>query len=236
MRCTPMRQTLAVGVLALATAASAAAQTPSQPPAAPTGAAASSSSTDTRPATTTFLGDTGLWNVPTGEVLPDRKWSVSAYRVNFDDNQGFSDVSNWPLTFAFGLKDKAEIFGAFTVVSRVDRDTRPLFVSALPQVGGTVPTNPLMKDAWSGSVVGDFWIGAKWNLMSQWQQKPYAVAIRPMIKLPTGDTEKGGGTGKLDFAVDAVVSKEVNQRVEYSGYAGFIVRGSPDEVESTGGF
>src|SRR6185436_13998539 len=195
MRCTPMRQALAVGVFVLAAAATSAGQTPSQPRAK---TAATTSSTDTRPATTTFQGDTGLWYVPTGEVLPDRKWSVSAYRVNFDDNQGFSDVSNWPLTFAFGLKDKAEIFGAWTLVSRVDRDTRPLFVSAIPQAGGTVPTNPLMTDAWSGNQLGDFWLGAKWNLMSQWQQKPVAFALRPMLKLPTGDKEGGAGTGKLD--------------------------------------
>jgi outer membrane protein OmpA-like peptidoglycan-associated protein len=228
-----MRQALAVGVFVLAAAATSAGQTPSQPPAK---TAATTSSTDTRPATTTFQGDTGLWYVPTGEVLPDRKWSVSAYRVNFDDNQGFSDVSNWPLTFAFGLKDKAEIFGAWTLVSRVDRDTRPLFVSAIPQAGGTVPTNPLMTDAWSGNQLGDFWLGAKWNLMSQWQQKPYAFALRPMIKLPTGSTDGGAGTGKLDFAFDAVLSKEVNERVEWSGYGGVIFRGSPDEVETTNGF
>src|SRR5690349_9648867 len=53
---------------------------------------------ETRPATTTFRGDTGLWFVPTGEVLPARRWSVSGYRVNFDYNQGFTDVSNWPIT------------------------------------------------------------------------------------------------------------------------------------------
>ena len=57
------------------------------------------------------MGDTGLWYVPTGEVLPDKRWSMSAYRVNFDDNQGFTDVSNWPVTFGYGLKDRAEIFG-----------------------------------------------------------------------------------------------------------------------------
>src|SRR4051812_47549857 len=51
-----------------------------------------SADVETRPATTTFLGDTGLWYVPTGEVLPARRWSISAYRVNFDDNQGFTDV------------------------------------------------------------------------------------------------------------------------------------------------
>src|SRR5215471_21020117 len=236
MRCTPMRQALAAGVFALTAAATAAAQTPSQPPAAPAKPAAATSSTDTRPATTTTLGDTGLWTVPTAEVLPDRKWSVSAYRVNFDDNQGFSDISQWPLTFSFGLKDRAEVFGAWTLVSRVDRDIRPLFLETVPGAGGTVPTNPLMNDTWSGNQLGDLWIGAKLNLMSQWQQKPYAFALRPMIKLPTGDKNGGAGTGKLDFAFDAVVSKEINQRVEASGYGGFIVRGSPDEVETTSGF
>src|SRR5262249_23251800 len=187
--------------------------------------AAATSSTDTRPATTTFLGDTGLWSVPTAEVLPDRKWSVSAYRVNFDDNQGFSDISQWPVTFAFGLKDRAEGFGAWVLVSRVDGDIRPLFLSTVPQAGGTVPTNPLMNDTWSGNKLGDLWIGAKMNLMSQWQQKPVAFAIRPMIKLPTGDKDGGAGTGKTDFAIDAVVSKEQNERVEWSGYGGAQVPG-----------
>src|SRR4026209_1732139 len=72
------------------------------------------SSTETRPATTTINGDTGLWFVPTGEVLPAKKWSMSAYRVNFDWDQGFTDVSNWPLTFGVGLADRAELFGAWT--------------------------------------------------------------------------------------------------------------------------
>ncbi|HEU4935377.1 MAG TPA: hypothetical protein VFT39_02915, partial [Vicinamibacterales bacterium] len=73
---------------------------------------------ETRPATTTVNGDTGLWFVPTGEIVPAKKWSLSAYRVNFDRDQGFTDVSDWPLTFAFGLADRAEIFGAWTLVRR----------------------------------------------------------------------------------------------------------------------
>ena len=32
---------------------------------------------ETRPATTTVMGDTGLWFVPTGEVLPAKRWSFS---------------------------------------------------------------------------------------------------------------------------------------------------------------
>src|SRR5512141_1731710 len=140
-------------VVALAGAAAASAQTgqagsspaAQQPPATATSAQspqpASTGGGDTRPATTTFMGDTGLWNVPTGEVLPARTWSASAYRVNFDDNQGFSDVSNWPITFGIGLKDRAEIFCSFVVVNRIDRDIRPLFLTAQPEAGGFVPQN-----------------------------------------------------------------------------------------------
>ena len=80
-----------------------------------------------RPATTTFMGDTGLWFVPTGEILPAKRWSMSAYRVNFDDQQGFTDVSNWPVTFGYGLDDRAELFGSLDPVRRIDRDVRPLF-------------------------------------------------------------------------------------------------------------
>jgi hypothetical protein len=119
--------------LTLAVASSAAAQTstgtatPQTTQTTPSGSTTSSDDMQTRPATTTFMGDTGLWYVPTGEVLPRKKWSISAYRVNFDDNQGFSDISNWPLTFGYGVGDRAEIFGSWVLVNRIDRDIRPLF-------------------------------------------------------------------------------------------------------------
>src|SRR5258708_32168416 len=173
----------------------------------------------TRPATTTFMGDTGLWYVPTGEVLPAKKWSMSAYRVSFNDNQGFSNIANWPLTFAFGVGDRAEIFASWVLVSRFDRDIRPLFVASVPGAGGIVPQNPLMADTWSGNQLGDLWIGAKWNISSEWRQQPVAFALRPMIKLPTDKKAKGAGTGKADFALDAVLSNELNQLVEVSVYA-----------------
>jgi outer membrane protein OmpA-like peptidoglycan-associated protein len=190
------------------------------------------------------MGDTGLWYVPTAEILPARKWSVSAYRVNFDDNQGFTDISNWPVTFGFGVRDRMELFGSFVVVNRIDRDVRPLFLAtasaaqlgANRRAGGFVPQNPLARSAWSGNHAGDLWVGAKFNLLSEWRRQPAAFAIRAMLKAPTGDTDSGASTGKADFALDAIVSKDVNARVELSGYAGVIVRGAPGEVESTNGF
>jgi outer membrane protein OmpA-like peptidoglycan-associated protein len=191
---------------------------------------------ETRPATTTFMGDTGLWFVPVGDVLPARRFSVSAYRVNFDYNQGFTDVSNWPITIGVGLGDRAELFGAVTVVRRIDRDVRPLF-TADSESGGLVNEYPFVRDGWSGNQFGDIWLGAKVNLTSQWRQQPAAFALRGMVKVPTAkDDEEGVGTGKMDFAVDAILSKEVNERVEFSGFAGMIFRGDPDDVDLSNGF
>ena len=190
---------------------------------------------ETRPATTTFMGDTGLWFVPVGDVLPARRWSVSAYRVNFDYTEGFTDVSNWPITFGVGLKNRAEIFAAVQAVRRIDRDARPIFFNT--QGGGVTNEYPLMRDAWSGSEFGDIWLGAKINLASQFDQKPVAFGLRGMLKLPTADDEDPGvGTGKMDFAFDAIVSKEINERVELSGFGGMIFRGSPDDVSISNGF
>jgi outer membrane protein OmpA-like peptidoglycan-associated protein len=235
----------AVFFAAILTTSAAAAQTPAPPapapqPAVPTPRAAA---IDMRPATTTFLGDTGLWYVPTAEILPAGKWSISGYRVNFDDDQGFTDVSNWPVTFAYGVKDRVELFGSLVVVNRIDRDVRPLFLAmasgtalgANRQAGGFVVQSPLARRAWSGNNIGDLWLGGKINLLSEWRQQHAALAIRAMVKAPTGDTQSGASTGKTDFAFDAIVSKDLNARIEVSGYAGFIVRGEPDEVEETNG-
>ena len=228
--------------LGVAISATAAAQPPAgaqqqnpAPATAPPTTAQPSVEVQTRPATTTFMGDTGLWNVPTAEVLPARRWSVSAYRVNFDTTQGFQDISRWPVTFGVGVGDRAEIFGAWTLVTRIDRDIRPLFVPTLSQAGGFAAEAPLARDGWSGNQLGDFWVGGKVNLSSQWRQQPMAFAIRGMVKLPTGDKDSGASTGKPDFAIDAVASKEINERVEFAGYGGLIFRGSPAEVQETNG-
>src|SRR5205814_1804614 len=49
------------------------------------------------------------------------------------------------------------------------------------------------------------------------------------------DDQEGVGTGKMDFGLDAIVSKEVNQHVEVSGYGGVIFRGDPDGLDLANG-
>jgi outer membrane protein OmpA-like peptidoglycan-associated protein len=198
-------------------------------------ATAESSEPTLRLSTTTADGDTGLWFVPTAEVLARGKWSASGYRVGLNYRQGFTNVGDFPLTFGYGISSRAELFGSFKAVTRIDRDLRPLFTSDA-KVGGIVGRYPLVKQGWSGNQVGDLTVGAKFNLRSEADQRPAAVAIRAMVKLPTASKDEGAGTGGTDGIFDFIVSKEVRQRVEVSGYAGAIVRGSPDEVTQSGGF
>src|SRR5262245_16856609 len=191
---------------------------------------ATTAGSETRPATTTFFGDTGLWFVPTGEVLPHSKFSVSGYRRGTNYIQGFSNIGDFAGTFAVGLKDRAEIFGSFLFDTRIDRDLRPLFI-ANDEVGGIVDRYPRDNQYWTGDNVGDFYLGAKINLMSEFRQAPAAAALRLGVKVPTGDEDVGNSTGKPDVFFDFVLSKEAMQRAEISGFAGYEVRGKPDGFE-----
>src|SRR4051812_50025183 len=65
-------------------------------------AATAAMEVETRPATTTFMGDTGLWYVPTGEVLPAGGWAGSAHRGELYDNPGVTPVSELPGTLRHG--------------------------------------------------------------------------------------------------------------------------------------
>ncbi|MEO8484265.1 MAG: hypothetical protein ABI634_18795, partial [Acidobacteriota bacterium] len=197
-----------------------------------------SESMTSRPATTTVAGDTGLWMVPTGEVLPAKKWSFSFSRLEGNSGQGFLNISTFPLTFGVGLGHHTEVFGSWHVMTRLDRDTRPLFfpgVLANGTGGGIDVDYPLDRTTFTGSKRGDLWVGAKVNLLPERSDRAMAFAVRPMIKLPIGDDKAGTSSGKADFSADAILSTEVSHMVDLSGYGGILVRGNPDGYELTRG-
>jgi outer membrane protein OmpA-like peptidoglycan-associated protein len=185
-----------------------------------------SSDASTRPATTTFNGDTGLWFVPTAEVLGSGKWSISGYRRGTDYDQGYTNVADFAGTFAIGIKGRAEIFGSFLADTRIDRDTMPVFFNN-PTIGGFIDRYPLVNQTWTGDGLGDLYLGAKVNLMSESRQKPLALAVRGLLKVPTANTTSGNGTGAADAAVDFIASKEAGKMFELSGYVGAEYLGQP---------
>ena len=188
----------------------------------------------TRRASSTFLGDTGLWFVPTAEILPAGKWSTTGQRVNFDRQEGITDIQHYLGTFAYGIADRVELFGSFRFITRIDRDARPIFSSTPTATGGPTHEFPLVTSQFTNSQVGDVVLGGKINLLTEANLSPVAVAIRGLVKLPTGDTDAGTSTGRTDGAVDLIVSKDFGS-LELSAFSGFMVRGSPDNVELPNG-
>jgi outer membrane protein OmpA-like peptidoglycan-associated protein len=208
-----------------------------QQPAATTAAqepAASLVVTETRSAAPTFQGDTGLWFVPLGEVLPAGRWSASVYYTNFDRQEGFTDIGFFPVTFGYGVGGRAELFAAISAVTRIDRDVRPVFLPG-SDAGGPVNDYPRVDRGWSGTTFGDVFVGGKVNLLSQAKGAPVAMALKAMAKLPTGSSDKGTSSGQADFFVDYIVSKEVNERVDVSGYAGFAARADAELTDQSNG-
>ena len=61
--------------------------------------------------------------------------------------QGFSNVSDFPLTFAVGIFRGSELFGSFKAVTRIDRDVRPIFTTNI-EVGGVIDRYPYV---WRGA-------------------------------------------------------------------------------------
>ena len=184
----------------------------------------------TRSGSTTWIGDTGLWFVPTGEILPDGKWSLSGYRANLDREQGLSDISHFVGTAAVGINDRVEVFGSVRVDTRIRRVTRPFFDPTNANKGGVLQGYPFVADFWNDDHFGDVLVGAKFNIASEYRQQPAAIAIRASLKVPTGDDGHGASTGKADFMVDFILSKDIRERVELSGFGGFLVRGQPEGI------
>src|SRR5437868_15435084 len=110
-------------------AGAAAAQTPSTPQPSTSQQTTTPAASDegTRPATTTFFGDTGLWYVPTAEVLAGGKWSVSGYRRGPNWSPGYTHVGDIAGTVGGGIKDRAEIFCSVLFYTRTDRGPYPRF-------------------------------------------------------------------------------------------------------------
>ncbi len=182
---------------------------------------------ETRPGSSTIMGDTGLWFVPIAETLPKGQWSGGLSRVNFDRSEGFIDVSDLGGMFGFGVTDRIELFGALGV-RRIDADLVPVALNGQQQ-------DYLINKGWSTGL-GDVTVGAKFNLLSQATSNGIAAALRVSVKVPTASADDGLGTGKPDFQFDLIGSREFNQRVDLTASAGYKVRGQPDGYNLTQGF
>lgn len=188
---------------------------------------AQSSGSDTRPASSTVFGDTGLWFMPIAETLPKGAWAGGVQRVSLNRSEGFANIADIGGMFSFGVTDHVELFGSLGL-RRIDADLRP--VTGLGQ-----PQDYLINDGWSTGV-GDATVGAKINLRSQAASNGVAFALRAAVKVPTASRDDGLGTGKPDGWFDLIGSREFGEKVDLTAAAGLKFRGSPDGYSLTKGF
>ena len=185
---------------------------------------------DTRPAGVTFLGDTGLWFVPTAEVVGPGQVAGSGHLSTFNRQQGFTAIQSLAGTFAFGVRDRVEVFGSVPFLTRIDRDVRPLFRPYNPPIGGVLPDYPFARRPFSGNAMGDVVVGAKVNLATERTQAPFAVAVRGWARLPTGDEDAGTTAGAPGGAVGLVISKNLGI-AEIALNGDVVLRGDPSGID-----
>jgi peptidoglycan-associated lipoprotein len=188
--------------------------------------------TTPRPALPSYRGDTGLWFVPTAEVLPAGRWSASVFRANFDRRQGLTDVSEIGITGAFGIGDHFEVFGSWRI-TRLDRDVIPTFVPDEATFGGVSQEFPYLRRGWSDTLGGPFVAGLKWGMLAQGRGDAMSFAPRVMVKFPTGSS--WSSTNDWDGHFDLITSREFNRSVELSGIVGGVIRGDSDEFRVSDG-
>jgi len=174
---------------------------------------------EVRPATPSYLGDTGLFHMPSAYTLGRGKAAFSLFRDNLDRDPKDLDISIHGLNLAFGATDRLELFGNIGLQNRIDAD-------ALFQAGFQ-NDYPFVNRGWETGV-GDVHLGAKYKFLDDYRGDAVALALRAFVKLPTADEAKGLGTGKVSGGGDLVLSKHLGYGADIHGMVGYQVNSDPD--------
>jgi len=169
---------------------------------------------------TTTDGDAGLWWLPVADTNGKKKSRGSLERNSFNTPQGQMNVANFTANVSYGLAERLDIFGAWDVIQRVDRDNQLLF-NTDPERGGVDPRAPFANERWTGNKIGDLRVGAKFGVLSEAAGNGVGLAVRGYVNLPTGDADEGGGQGGVSADVSGVVSKWLNRHAVLTGEVGY---------------
>jgi hypothetical protein len=172
-------------------------------------------------------GDTGFFDVFSAYTLLKGKVSVAGFRDNIDRSPFSLDISNFAGTVAVGATDKLEIFGRIDVQRRIRAETiGDALIAVFPPPHYN--DEPRVSKRWS-SGFGDVWLGAKYNIMSEYDEAAAGLGVRGFVKLASADDDEGLGTGKASGGAHIVLSKNLGEVVESSFYGGFQLNGSPPD-------
>jgi outer membrane protein OmpA-like peptidoglycan-associated protein len=173
-------------------------------------------------------GDAGLWWVPLADTNGRRRTRGSIQRNSFNTPQGQMNVANFTANVSYGLTDRWDIFGAWDLIQRVDRDNLQLF-NADPERGGVDPRTPFASDRWTGNKMGDLRVGTKYAFLSEEAGNGLGLAARGYINLPTGDNDEGASLGGVAADISGVLSKWLSNKAVVSAELGYNFRKNPED-------
>ena len=130
-------------------------------------------------------------------------------------------------------------YGPFT--ARPSGNDTAVYPGLGAAVGGILPALPPngvpnystevpFLSRFTGSGVGDVWLGAKVRFTGP--NNPFGFALIPVFKIPTTrelntGLERGRSTGAFDYGVIAAIDGRLHKYVNLSGNVGFIKKGDP---------
>ena len=177
---------------------------------------------------TTTDGDAGLWWIPLAETNGRRLSRGSFQRNSFNTPQGQMNVANFTANVSYGFTERFDLYGAWDIVTRTDRDNLALFNDDRER-GGVDPRVPYASDRWTGNKIGDLRVGAKYAFLSEGAGDGVSAAARLTLELPTGDADEGAGLGSVAADVSGVLSKWLNNHVVLTGEVGYNFRKNPED-------
>jgi outer membrane protein OmpA-like peptidoglycan-associated protein len=177
---------------------------------------------------TTIDGDAGLWWLPTADTNGAKNTRGSVERNSRNTGQGLMNVANFTANVSYGFTDRFDIFGAWDIVTRVDRDNQVLFVPSDDERGGIDTFVPYVRERWIGNKIGDLRFGGKYAFVSEGEGDSFSAAGKGTLILPTGDADEGGGQGGFGVDLSVVLSKWATNKVVVTGSAGYEMRKNPD--------
>lgn len=157
----------------------------------------------------TASGETGYFNMLTGDTLRQGDWSFSVYYNNYDylaapapelralmppSRRDYRDMdiddTRWSVSLGYGLTDRWEIVASIPYV---------MLENNANDLAGWVNGYPYMGE-FDDSGLGDFHLGTKIALTDP-LTSPNRVALSLFADFPTGDDDTGISTGSLDYGI-----------------------------------
>lgn len=174
--------------------------------------------------TPTVTGSTGLFKIALPDTLRQGEFSIAFHSFSVNREPGDLNFTVFPVSLTFGLHDRIEIFASFEAHKRVDADGyRVGGTSLLSGLSPAVLSSGLIgyyNDApfintGFGSGIGDLWVGAKFNLLSERRGAKFGLAVQPAGRFHVSDSPshqlRGLTSGGDDFQLDLLASKNLPQ-------------------------